>query len=118
MKTLVLGASPNADRYSYKAAILLKKYNHEVMPVGIKQGKIADMDILTGMPAIENVHTITLYVGADNQKVYYDYILTSHAQRIIFNPGTENLELKALAEKKNIECVEGCTLVMLQTGQF
>ncbi len=40
MKTLVIGASPNSSRYSYKAVKLLKRYNHEVIPLGIRKGKI------------------------------------------------------------------------------
>jgi hypothetical protein len=39
-------------------------------------------------------------------------------RRIILNPGAENEELKSLAEKKGIEVIEDCTLVMLNTGQF
>ncbi|MDP1843656.1 MAG: CoA-binding protein [Sediminibacterium sp.] len=41
-----------------------------------------------------------------------------HPKRIIFNPGTENEELEALAKSKGIEAIEACTLVMLNTGQF
>ncbi|MFT6873748.1 MAG: hypothetical protein ACJAVN_002770, partial [Roseivirga sp.] len=39
-------------------------------------------------------------------------------KRIIFNPGTENQELKNKAESAGIECVEACTLVMLSVGNF
>jgi predicted CoA-binding protein len=59
-----------------------------------------------------------MYVGTRNQASYYDYILKTNPKRIIFNPGTENEELEALASEKGIECVEGCTLVMLSTRQF
>jgi hypothetical protein len=34
------------------------------------------------------------------------------------NPGAENSALAARAEEAGIEVVEGCTLVMLRTGQF
>jgi hypothetical protein len=34
------------------------------------------------------------------------------------NPGAENSALAAEAEQAGIEVVEGCTLVMLRTGQF
>jgi len=39
-------------------------------------------------------------------------------KRIIFNPGTENQELKKLAEAQGIECLEACTLVMLSVGVY
>lgn len=34
------------------------------------------------------------------------------------NPGAENFALAEKAEAAGIEVVEGCTLVMLQTGEF
>jgi hypothetical protein len=52
------------------------------------------------------------------QKEYYDYILSLHPKRIIFNPGTENDELVEMATEKGIQAIEACTLVMLNTGQY
>jgi hypothetical protein len=49
---------------------------------------------------------------------YYEYILSVHPQRIIFNPGTENEELSLLAEKKGIKTLEACTLVLLSTNHL
>ena len=45
MKTLVIGASPNSSRYSYKAVRLLKRFKHEVIPLGIRRGMIEDKTI-------------------------------------------------------------------------
>lgn len=118
MKTLVIGASPNITRFSNKAVNLLSDYEHEVFPVGIRKGIINDMEILLGKPKIEDIHTVTLYVGVEKQKDYYNYILSLKPKRIIFNPGTENDELKKLAEQNNIETIENCTLVMLNSGIF
>jgi predicted CoA-binding protein len=42
-KTLVLGASPNPTRYSYKAIHKLLKYDHPVIPMGIKKAEITNM---------------------------------------------------------------------------
>lgn len=118
MKTIVLGASPNPERFSYRAVSLLISYEHEVVPLGIRKGEIAGNEIITDFPQIENVHTITLYLGAKNQVKYYDYILNLRPQRIIFNPGTENPELKTLARENNIEVIERCSLVMLNSGHY
>jgi hypothetical protein len=52
------------------------------------------------------------------QEEWYDFILKTNPKRLIFNPGTENLELIQLAMNNNIEIVEACTLVMLSTNQF
>jgi uncharacterized protein len=57
-------------------------------------------------------------LGPPHQKEYYDYIVSLHPKRIIFNPGTENDELAELAIKNNIQPVEACTLVLLSTGQY
>jgi predicted CoA-binding protein len=117
-KTLVLGASDNPDRYSYRAVHQLKKHGHEVVPVGIRKGQVAGLPIHTDRPAAENVDTVTLYVGPQNQPTWYDYILDLQPKRIIFNPGTENPELEKLAQARGIYTEEACTLVMLSVGQY
>jgi predicted CoA-binding protein len=116
--TLILGASSNQERYAYMATVKLKKYGHEVFPVGIKEGQIEGEKILTGHPTIKNIDTITLYVGPKNQPEWYDYILGLNPKRIIFNPGTENPDLMQKAKDKGISCVEACTLVMLSIGNY
>jgi predicted CoA-binding protein len=117
-KTLILGASPDASRFAYKAAHMLTDYGHEIALVGMKSGEVAGQKILKGNPGVEGVHTITLYVGPKNQTDLYEYIISLKPERIIFNPGTENDELIHLAEKNNIEAVVGCTLVMLAAGTY
>lgn len=117
-KTLVLGASDNPARYSYRAVHQLQKHGHEVVPVGIRKGQVAGLDIHTDRPTAAAIDTITLYVGSQNQPAWYDYILGLQPKRIIFNPGTENDELVEKAHSKGIETVEGCTLVMLSVGNY
>jgi predicted CoA-binding protein len=117
-KTVVLGASPNPARYSYLAVNRLKAHGHDVIAIGNRNGKIHQVDVIKGQPPENNVDTITLYLNANNQKQYYDYILSLHPKRIIFNPGAENQELTKLAKKNNIEPIEACTLVLLSTGQY
>lgn len=116
--TVVIGASPNSDRYSNKATLSLQKHGHTVFPIGIRSGKINGLDIITNKPSIENVDTVTLYVGLDNQPAWIDYIMSLKPRRIIFNPGTENPEFEALAESKGIEATEACTLVLLSINQY
>jgi len=116
--TVVIGASPNADRYSYKATYSLQKHLHTVYPIGIKIGKINDLDILINKPPLENIDTVTLYVGPNNQKDWIDYIINLKPKRIIFNPGTENSVFELLASSKQIEVLRACTLVLLATNQY
>ena len=118
MKTLVLGASPNPERYAYKAVISLVAHGHEVAPVGIKKGSIIGLEIMNGFPALSDIDTVTLYLNAKNQQYWYEYIIGLRPRRIIFNPGAENIELEQLAKKNDIETINACTLVMLSTGTF
>jgi len=60
MKTLVLGASPNPDRYAYKAVISLLANGHTVAPVGIKKGHINGLEIINGFPELTDIDTVTL----------------------------------------------------------
>lgn len=117
-KTVVLGASENPERYAYLAAQKLQRYGHEVVPVGLKAGRIGELTILAGQPVVDEVDTVTLYVGPKNQPAWYDYIFSLHPKRIIFNPGTENPELEQLARDRGIEVTEACTLVMLSVGTY
>jgi len=117
--TLILGASPNPERYAHKATLMLSEKGHHVFPIGLRAGKIGDHNILTDTPLIKNVNTITLYVGPKNQPTYYDYIInTIKPKRIIFNPGTENDELLNLAQENGIETEVACTLVLLSIGNY
>lgn len=117
-KTLVLGASTNPSRYSNMAINRLNVRKHPVVAVGLREGKVGDVSIVKGQPNEKDVDTITLYLNSDNQKAYYDYILSLHPKRIIFNPGAENYELEELANKNGIKTMEACTLVLLSIGQY
>jgi uncharacterized protein len=117
-KTLVLGATPNPERYAYMATQRLTKAGHEVVLVGKKKGDILGITIDNEPPQYEGIDTVTLYLNPENQKPYYDYILGLKPKRIIFNPGTENWELVKLAKAQDIETEIACTLVMLSTEQY
>lgn len=117
-KTMVFMASPFPDRYSYKAVKMLLKYGHPVVPLGIRDGSIEGIPIIKGLPQIDDIHTVTLYLSPINQTQYIDYILGLKPKRIIFNPDTEHEEFLKRAELLGIEAVEYCTLMMLTGGFF
>ena len=118
LKTLVLGASPKPERYAFKAINMLKEFGHPVIAVGLREAMIGDTKILTDLPQFNDIDTVTLYLGSENQKAYYNYILDLKPRRIIFNPGTHNSELINLAKEKGIEIIQECTLVLLSSGKF
>jgi hypothetical protein len=117
-KTLVLGASENPDRYSYKAIRSLRRHGHEVVAIGNRKGTVEGVSIATDQAPQEEIDTVTLYLNPTNQRPYYDYILGLNPKRIIFNPGTENAELERMAQEKGIEPMEACTLVLLSIGRY
>ena len=117
-KTLVLGASDNPSRYSFLAVNRLRQQGHPVIAIGKKEIKVADFNVVTGLPSLKDIDTVTLYLNPENQKAYYDYIISLTPKRIIFNPGAENAELAEIAAAKGIQTMEACTLVLLSTNQF
>ncbi len=117
-KTVVLGASTDTTRYAYLAVKMLQRYHFEVVPVGRDEGEINGAKILTGNPDIKDVDTVTLYIGKARLPQFAEYIFGLKPKRIIFNPGTENPEVMMEAQKRGIEVVPGCTLVMLSVGTY
>jgi predicted CoA-binding protein len=119
-KTVVLGASTNPGRYSFLAAEMLSEYGHEVVPVGLRKGSVVGKEIqdIRLWPKVEATDTVTLYIGPAHQARLFEYLTMLRPKRVIFNPGTENLELERALEKEGIAVLEACTLVMLRSGQY
>ena len=119
-RTVILGASENPSSYAYLAAQNLSSKGHEIIPLSIHHGNVLGKAFLQleEKPLIPEVDTITLYINPYRQINWEEYILSLDPKRIIFNPGTENSSLIAKAEQRGVEAVIGCTLVMLNTGQY
>lgn len=117
-RTLVIGASENPDRYSYKAIKMLRAYGHEVLAIGGRQGKVEDVSFNNEKKVFDEIDTVTLYVGPKNQIEFYQYILNLNPRRVIFNPGTENPEFQDMLMAAGIYPEIACTLVLLSTGQY
>ena len=115
----ILGASPKPDRYAYKAFEMLREYGHRAVPIN---PAFADIRGVKCYPKISDapgpVDTVTLYLGQARSDPLIDEIIEAKPRRIIMNPGAENSALAEKAEDAGIEVVEGCTLVMLRSGQF
>lgn len=117
-KTVVIGANDNPEKYAYKAANMLVKYGHAIVPLGIKEGEVAGNTILTNRPELKDIDTVTLYVSPKNQTGWFDYIIDLKPKRVIFNPGTENIAFEQRLKENGITPIEGCTLVMLSTKTY
>ena len=117
-KTLVLGASLNPDRYSNMAIERLVNNGLEVVDYGLKKGEVSGININTDLKHYQDIDTVTIYVNPKRQKDFYNYIVSLHPKRVIFNPGTENTELYQILEKNNIDFEVACTLTLLATNQY
>lgn len=118
MKTLVLGASTNPHRVSHQAIHRLLGAGHEVVAIGNRSGAVAGIPVHKGFVDVENIDTITLYLNAQRQEQYYDYILSLQPRRIIYNPGAENPALAMRAQENGIQNEVACTLVLLSIGDY
>ena len=111
MRVLVFGYSENTDRFSNRAAKLLKDYNHEVVTINPRQ--VEEFERIN-----TNYDTLTLYVNPVVGDKFADMLVKSKPKRVIFNPGTENDELEKIALANGIKTMEACTLVLLSTNQY
>ena len=116
--TAVFGSSVKPMRYSFKAINKLRQNGHPVHALGLREGRVADVEIQTGKPKLTDVHTVSMYLGPQNQAEYYEYIQSLNPKRVIFNPGTENAEFAKALKDNGVEVVEYCTLVMLDMDMF
>lgn len=116
--TLVIGASTNVERYSYKAILSLTYHKHPVIAFGLRKGEVNGIQIETIWNPNWEVDTVTLYINPSLQKDYYDKIIQLNPKRVIFNPGTENYEFQTLLVEKGIEFENACTLVLLSIGDY
>ncbi|WP_372775745.1 CoA-binding protein [Mangrovibacterium sp.] len=117
-KTLVIGASTNPERYSYKAITALRQKGHEVVALATKAGKVGDVSFVTNTQPLEGIDTVTMYIGPRHQDSYMDYIEQLKPKRVIFNPGTENDAFIKRLENNGIQPEIACTLVLLSIGQY
>ena len=119
-KTLIIGASNNPNRYSYKAAFSLQYSGFEFIPFGVKRGDVIGRKIHNDWN--ENwsteVDTVTMYINPSLQEQYYEDIINLNPRRVIFNPGTENYSFAEQLKEKGIESENACTLVLLSTNQY
>lgn len=119
MKTAILGASDKPERFAYKAMKRLESAGHETYLVNPNLEEVEGAKVFPALGDVpEKVDTLAMYVGAGISSKLENDILKLSPRRVIFNPGAENRELASRLDRQGIKAVEGCVLVMLNTGQF
>jgi predicted CoA-binding protein len=115
--TLILGASEKHDRISFQVANKLIDGGEDVFLIG-RGNEVNGVKIHKELLDIEGLDTISLYLNAQRQKEYYEYIIDQNPKRVIFNPGAENAELMELLIENGIHSENACTLVLLTIGAY
>ncbi len=117
--TLILGASSNPERYSYKAQKLLKLYNHPTFPMNPTLTELQGDPVVNDLSSFdEPIDTVTVYVRPAILETMVGDLIRLKPNRVIFNPGTESPKLETKIADAGIEVNEACTLVLLNTSQF
>lgn len=118
-RVVVVGASPKPDRYSNRAVRLLLEHGYTVLPVHPAASTIAGLGVFGDLTQIDGgVDTVTLYVSPERSSRLAGALVRLRPNRVIFNPGTENPELRKTLDAAGIHTEEACTLVLLNTDQF
>jgi hypothetical protein len=117
-KTLVLGASATPSKYSNIAINRLVDNHIQVVAIGSKKAFVKGVKIHTTPVKFDDIDTVNLYLNANNQKNYYDYIVALNPRRVIFNPGAENEEFEKILAANNIAFERSCSLVLLSIGEY
>ncbi len=118
-RVVVVGASPDPERYSNRAVCLLMRHGHEVVPVSPAAQTIEGLPVHNDLAEVDGpVDTITLYVSPQVSSALAAVIEQLKPQRVIFNPGAENPALRDSLMKQGIYTKEACTLVLLNSQQF
>lgn len=116
---VVLGASPKPDRFAFRAMKMLKEHGFGVIPVNPAFGEILGERCHASIAEVADaIDTVTLYLSEPRSAPLIGEILAAKPRRIVFNPGAENPALAHAAAAHGIEVIHGCTLVMLQSGEF
>jgi predicted CoA-binding protein len=118
-KVVIIGASAKRERYSNMAQRLLMEIGCAVIPVNPGHSDIEGVPTIRHLSAVqEPVDTVTMYVNPEISEKLKDELIRLKPRRVIFNPGTESQSLAKTLRERDIMVIEGCTLVLIRTGQW
>lgn len=119
MTTLILGASENPMRFSYRAQRKLVQYGHSPLLVNPKGGKIEGVKVYSQLADVDQeIETVTVYINPLYLAKEIDNIIKLNPKRVIFNPGSESAEASKTFSNHGIQVIEDCTLLMLDGGRY
>lgn len=117
---VVLGASSDTTRYSYKALEMLEQYGHRFISVHPREDVIRGQKVVHDLSSLkgEKIDTVTVYVNPAISNQYQQDLINLKPKRVIFNPGAENANLSQELQNHGILVENACTLVLLKMGSF
>ncbi|MFQ3547003.1 MAG: CoA-binding protein [Termitinemataceae bacterium] len=118
-RVVVLGASDNPERYSYRAVRELLHNGFTVFPVNPRLTELFGRAVVHSLQDIQvPVDTVTVYLSPHHSSPLIQDIIQLHPGRVILNPGAENPKLEQALEQAGIPWIHACSLVLLSTNRF
>ncbi len=115
----IIGASEKKDRFAHMAMTALRKHGHDVRLVNPFKATIDGDKCFKAVTDIkEKINTVTLYVNPRRFRDHIDEVIQIKPDRVIMNPGTEDVDMEKRLEDAGIKVSRACTLVLLSAGQF
>lgn len=118
-KVLIVGASDNPERYSYKALRALEEKGHEVLLYSPRYDEIEGHKVIKDLSDVpKGIDVLTLYVNPKISSQILKDLVDLSPTLTIFNPGTENEGLATQLKVVGLSSIDACTLVLLSIDQF
>ncbi len=118
-RVVLIGASTNPERYSYKAFYKLRDAGYEVIALNPSGGSLEDLVFTTDIAVVQQpVYAFSIYVREEFSLAYVPDIVRLAPHKVILNPGTEGEHIEKALSEAGVSFVKACTLVLLTTGQF
>lgn len=115
----IIGASDNKNRFSHMAMTALREHGYDVKLVNPFKETIEGHRCFNAVSDIkEKIDTVTLYVNPISFRDHIEEVVQAKPERVIMNPGTEDIEMEKILEAAGIKVLRACTLVLLSSGQF
>ena len=115
----IIGASDRKDRFAHMAMTALSEHGHNVKLVNPFKESIDGNKCYKSVRDInEKINTVTLYVNPHRFKDHIEEVVQAKPERVIMNPGTEDVEMEKILVEAGIKVYRACTLVLLSSGRF
>jgi len=106
------------ERYSFKAIKMLSENGHSVIALSKKNGSAHGIEFEIEQKPFDGIDTISIYLNPKHQNQIIDYVINLNPKRVIFNPGSENIDFSLQLRQKGIMVENACTLVLLRIGAY